>query len=140
MASLTRLTPRLPVVELERTIDFYTRRLGFAIDVLWPETRPTFAILCRDAASVAFFERDDPEPAPVRSDPEPAPARGAELYIETDDVRAVYESVDGAVSVEWGPEVYSYGRLEFGLRDPDGYLVIFTEPTDEPPTTGEPGG
>jgi hypothetical protein len=43
------------------------------------------------------------------------------------------------VPIEWGPEVYSYGRREFAVRDPDGYLVIFTEPTDEAPTTTEPG-
>jgi hypothetical protein len=24
------------------------------------------------------------------------------------------------------------------IRDPDGYLIIFTEPTDAPPTTSEP--
>lgn len=43
-------------------------------------------------------------------------------------------------SAEWGPEAYSYGRLEFALRDPDGTLVIFSEATDDPPTTTKPEG
>jgi hypothetical protein len=34
--------------------------------------------------------------------------------------------------------VYSYGRREFAIRDPDRYVIIFTEPTDDPPTTSEP--
>jgi hypothetical protein len=36
------------------------------------------------------------------------------------------------------PEIYSSGRREFAIRDPDRYLIIFTEPTDEPTTTREP--
>jgi hypothetical protein len=46
--------------------------------------------------------------------------------------------VKDRVAIEWGPEVYDYGRREFALRDPDGYLVIFSEETDDPPTTAEP--
>lgn len=34
----------------------------------------------------------------------------------------------------WGPEVYHYGRREFSIRDPNGYELIFSEPTDDPPT------
>jgi hypothetical protein len=35
--------------------------------------------------------------------------------------------------LEWGPEVYWYGR-EFAILDPEGYMVIFSEETDDPPT------
>jgi hypothetical protein len=31
------------------------------------------------------------------------------------------------------PEVYHNGCREFAIRDPDGYLIIFTEETDDPP-------
>jgi hypothetical protein len=40
--------------------------------------------------------------------------------------------------IEWDPEVYSYRRREFAVRDPNGYLLIFTETTNDPPTTDEP--
>jgi hypothetical protein len=89
------------------------------VNVLWPKTSPTFAILRRDSTSVSFFD--------------------AELYIEVTDSPTLYDSIKSDVPVEWGPEVYTYGRREFALRDPNGYLVIFTEPTEEPPTTSEPG-
>jgi hypothetical protein len=28
----------------------------------------------------------------------------------------------------WGPEVMEYGMREFGVRDPNGYFLAFTEP------------
>jgi hypothetical protein len=40
----------------------------------------------------------------------------------------------GHVRVDWGPEVYWYGRREFSFRDPDGYPIIISEETADPPT------
>ena len=36
-----------------------------------------------------------------------------------------------------GPEVYWYGRREFSFQDPDGYAVIISEPTSDPPDCTE---
>ena len=47
-----------------------------------------------------------------------------------DDVRALAEQLAGDVVFAWGPEVMDYGMFEFGVRDPDGYLLSFTEPID----------
>ncbi len=63
----------------------------------------------------------------------------AELYLHVTDSLALHRAIEGKVTVEWGPEIYSCGRREFAFRDPDGYLVIVTEPTGESPTTTEPG-
>jgi len=65
--------------------------------------------------------------------------RSAHVMAEVTDSLALCDSIKANVPIEWGPEIYSYGRREFALRDPDGYRVIFTERTDEPPTTKEPG-
>lgn len=129
MPVLGQVTPRLPVNDLRGTIAFYTERLGFGVDVLWPDQRPTFVILCRDSTTLGFFELAEGRPGPIGY---------AELYIEVDDAAALHRSLADRVSMEWGPEVYSYGRREFAVRDPDGYLVIFTESTNEAPTTIEP--
>ena len=124
------MIPRLPATDLSRTIAFYTTVLGFAVDVLWPDERPTFVILQRDRTSIAFFEPNEHQPGPPGY---------AELYIQVTDAAALHRRVSQQAPIEWGPEVYSYGRREFAIRDPDHYLVIFTEPTDEPATTEEPG-
>ena len=130
MPTLSQVAPRLPVRDLGRTIDFYSGRLGFGVNVLWPKTNPTFAILRRDSTSVGFFEPTEHQTGRIGY---------AELYIEVTDSLALYDSIKSNVPIEWGPEFYSYGRREFSLRDPNGYLVIFTEPTEEPPSTSEPG-
>ncbi len=129
MVHFKRITPRVPVVDLPRTIDFYTETLGFRTDVLWPEVQPTFCILERDQVSIGFFTPDEQRTTGVPGE--------SDLYIDVEDVRALHAELRGRVAVEWGPEVYFYGRREFAVRDPDGYLVIFTEPTDDPPTCPE---
>src|SRR5712675_3707220 len=116
--------PRLPVADLQRTVEFYCGRLGFERDVVWPEETPTFAILCRDSIRLGFFERSEHQPGPIGY---------AELYIQVADSLQVYELIHAHLPIEWGPDVYSYGRREFAFRDPDGYLVILTEPTEETP-------
>ena len=52
-------------------------------------------------------------------------------------MRDLHKSLLDRVTIEWGPEVYSYGRREFAIRDPDSYLLIFTEATEDPPTCPE---
>jgi catechol 2,3-dioxygenase-like lactoylglutathione lyase family enzyme len=126
---LTGVIPRLPVADLGRTVAFYTRVLGFQIGVLWPDDHPTFVTLDRDAVSLGFFTPDA-----LRGQ---VTIGTADLYLGVDDVRAIHTTIKDVMRVEWGPEVFFYGRREFAVRDPDGYLLIFTEPTDDPATCGE---
>jgi catechol 2,3-dioxygenase-like lactoylglutathione lyase family enzyme len=125
----TRIVPRLPVADLARSVAFYRDTLGFRTDVLWPEDAPWFATLERDGVGVGLF---------VPTAEHPVQAGYAELYIEVTDARLMHAQVKDRAHVEWGPEVYGYGRREFAVRDPDGYLVIFSEETTDPPTTTEP--
>ena len=131
MPTFAEVIPRLPVRNLQRTLGFYAGCLGFTPDVVWPEDNPTFAILRRDSTSLGFFEPSEHQTGPIGY---------AELYIHVTDSLAVHESIRKKALIEWGPEIYSYGRREFAFRDPDGYLVIVTEPIEESPTTSEPGG
>ena len=76
MPSLTQVTPRLPVSDLNRTIAFYRDHFGFAVNVMWPRLCPTFVILRRDGAGLGFFEPPGHQPMVVGY---------AELYIEVTD-------------------------------------------------------
>lgn len=128
-ARFTGVTPRLPVADIGRTVAFYTSLLGFRVGVLWPDDNPTFVTLDRDAVSLGFFAPD--------AHRGPVTIGTADLYLATEDVRALHAEIKDLVPIEWGPEVYFYGRREFAVRDPDGYLLIFTEPTDDPPPCPE---
>lgn len=127
MAEFERITPRIPVADLQRSIAFYRDALGFRVSTLWPQADPTFALIERDEVAVGLFVGETPQSE-----------RSPELYVRVTDAETVHDALRDSLTVEWGPEVYSYGCREFAVRDPDGYLVIFTEPTDDPPTTAEP--
>ncbi len=126
---LIDVIPRLPVANLDRTVAFYRDTLGFEVDVLWPADDPTFVILSRDEVSVGFYVFGNGRSGTIGY---------AELYLEVENVVALHKGMAGTVAIEWGPEVYSYGRREFAIRDPDQYVIIFTEPTDDQATTSEP--
>ncbi len=130
MALFEAVVPRLPVLDLARTREFYVSVLGFRVDVSWPEIEPSFLILERDRTSVAFFTPNEHQPGPPGY---------AELYIAVAGVSELHQQLAARVPIEWGPEVYSYGRREFAVVDPNGYLLIFTEETSDSPETQEPG-
>lgn len=132
MIRFEKVTPRLPVNDVTRTIGFYTETLGFRLELVWPDNQPTFAIVERDGLAVQFYV---PEHHP---DMMPGPPIGDSIVnFDVTDVRALHEVLKGRVPIEWGPEVYWYGRREFAVRDPNGYLIIFTEETNDPPTCVE---
>jgi catechol 2,3-dioxygenase-like lactoylglutathione lyase family enzyme len=126
---LKLITPSLKTNDLRRTIEFYTATLGFTVQVLWPEDDPSLAILTRDDVRISFFM--DAE------DAEPVPRLTGQFWMDVEDVLALHAQLAGKVEVLWGPEVYHYKRREFAIRDPNGYTLTFSEPTDEPPTTLE---
>ena len=130
MPAIRSVSPRLPVHDLKRTIGFYRELLDFEIGGVWPEKLPTFVILERNGVRLQFFT---PEP-PLR---ENASLPEVVLHFDVDDAKAMHAMLAPHVRVEWGPEVYWYGCREFAFRDPDGYMIILSEPTDDAPTSVE---
>jgi catechol 2,3-dioxygenase-like lactoylglutathione lyase family enzyme len=129
MPKFTELIPRLPVSNLNETLEFYCHHFGFSIEVLWPDDQPSFAIIQCDQTHIGFTEVSDAESNSIGY---------AELYIQVTDSNSLYETLKNNLNIEWGPEIYSYGHREFAVRDPNDYLIIFTEPVDESPTIEEP--
>jgi uncharacterized glyoxalase superfamily protein PhnB len=58
------------------------------------------------------------------------PAFTGTLYFETKNVRALYEmALKNRFKFVWPLEEMAYGTLEFGIRDPDGYVLAFAQET-----------
>ena len=121
-------TPLLKARDLDETVAFYTRLLGFESDQLWPTEEPGLCMLERGHTRLMFSTGADWDT------PGAPPTLTGQLVFELSGVAELYEKLRGQVEVLWGPEVYAYGRREFSIRDPNGYRLVFSEPTDDPPT------
>ena len=118
--------PCLRVRDLAETIAFYGR-LGFSMTGSYEQDgRMAWCEMARDEARLHFHGLDHPD---MPNDP----VFSGILYFRPDDVRALAEEWRGKVEFFWGPEVMRYGWREFAFRDPNGYIIAFSENTTDLP-------
>jgi catechol 2,3-dioxygenase-like lactoylglutathione lyase family enzyme len=119
MPRFEKLTPMLQTSDMTRTIEFYTRMLGFSLMNTWPDGgEPTWCILGRDDIQIMFMINEHLG----------APQMTGTLYIQTSDVLDLHRRIADQVEVLWGPEVYEYGMHEFAILDCNGYTLSFGQP------------
>jgi catechol 2,3-dioxygenase-like lactoylglutathione lyase family enzyme len=123
MPRVKAIEARLPVTDVGRSAAFFANTLGFQIATLWPRENPEFAILNRDGLRLQLGTAEAS-----------GSGSSATLWLDVEELAALHSTVQNRTSIKWGPEVYSYGRREFGFRDPDGNWVILSEITSDPPT------
>lgn len=122
MTTIKAIETRLSVDDVKRSADFYTSMLGFRVGVLWPEGSPEFAILHRDGLRLQLGKRAAAE------------ASVSTICLDVSGALDLHTAIKDKVTIDWGPEVYFYGRREFSFKDPDGHGIIVSEVTDEPVT------
>jgi lactoylglutathione lyase len=127
MPQFTKLTPNLVVADVERSIAFYREVLGFAVTTTVPDAPPyVFAILASGGVEVFL---NAPEAAYAEY-PElmTRPLGGTfTMFIETDDVNGLHESLNDRVRIVMPLEKKWYGVTEFAIADPDGYVITFAQ-------------
>jgi predicted enzyme related to lactoylglutathione lyase len=110
----------LAVADMDQTLDFYTSLLGFAVIMKSPE----YSIVERDGATIHFMKAADGSVMDA--------VRGrAEIYIEVDDIRSLWERVDAHRASHRIRDLFDqpYGMTEFHIGDPNGCLVFVGQPT-----------
>lgn len=120
----SRVVPSLMVRDVGASLAFYTGVLAFEVcgrhedeeGLAWAEVR-------REGIVLQLMR------GPIRGLPD-EPVFTGTLYFFTESVDAVAEDVAGRAEIAWGPEVMPYGMRELAIRDPDGYLLAFSEPAD----------
>ena len=126
------LVPELWCSDFQESLRFYTEVLGFT--VTQRRGNDFHAYLERGDAQlmIAHWEQDGTwEPAPL----ERPYGRGVNFFMLVEDVRAIYDSVLAAgiepfVSLHTRPYWRTDRmdeRTEFGVLDPDGYLLRFSK-------------
>ncbi len=117
-----RLVPALLVKDMDETLAWY-RRLGFELTGSDSEEKPVaWAEVARDGVTLQFHS-EPPGGTPSK------PVCSGTFYFYPDSVDVLADEFRGKVRFEWGPETMDYGMREFGLKDPSGYLLAFTEPS-----------
>jgi len=55
------------------------------------------------------------------------------VYIETDNVAALFEEISSRpdAKITQGLTRQEYGQIEFEVTDPNGYVLVFAQPSTE---------
>jgi catechol 2,3-dioxygenase-like lactoylglutathione lyase family enzyme len=124
MAVLTGISPVLLVADLQRSVDYFTERLGFECHLFGDP--PNFATAARDAAVILIALSDQPE----RLVPHwQIVDMMWDAYIRVDDVDAIYAEVqERGAGIDYTIYDAPHGFREFGVQDPDGHDIAFGQP------------
>ena len=124
MPRLSSIAPTFAVADVDATIRWYETRLGFT-SYPFPETPPyVFASVFRDQVEI-MFQRIEGYQKPDLYD-----LRGAgvwDAYVRMEGVKEFYEAVRNEVEIKMPLRKQGYGDWEFEVKDPNGYILVFSE-------------
>jgi catechol 2,3-dioxygenase-like lactoylglutathione lyase family enzyme len=132
MLKVHNLVPEFWCSDFDKSLRFYTEVLGFSVVQRRGDDQHAYLELGSAQLMIAHWEQDGVwEPAPL----EKPYGRGVNFFIWVEDVHAMYEAV---LSSGFKPFVELHTRwywrtdrmderTEFGLLDPDGYLLRFSQ-------------
>jgi predicted enzyme related to lactoylglutathione lyase len=124
MAELRSAIPCFPVADVGATIRWYEEQLGF-IGEPFPETEPyVFAIIYRDQVEI-MLQRMEGYQKPDLFNQRPGGIWDA--YIRIEGVKDLYESVREEAPIVRPLRQLPYGAWEFEVKDPNGYILVFSE-------------
>ena len=114
MATLDRIAPEIPVVNLVEAIQFYSTKMSFEVVSEWPDGN--YAILQRDAVALHLFE-------------DGADVRPVGIHIFTETLQELHDELQArGVSIKQPVERKPWGNRDFRVTDPSGNEIKFTEP------------
>ena len=124
MAEMQSLAACFPVADISATIRWYEEVLGFVADP-FPDHEPyVFAILARDNIEIMLQRVNDyQKPDLYRS----RPGGVWDVYIRTEGVKDLYESVRNEATIVQPLRQQPYGAWEFEIKDVNGYVLAFSE-------------
>ena len=119
-STIETMSPQFLVADIERSLQFYTSKLGFDLDFRYGDF---YAGIKRDGHSI-HLKLGDPSPQDRahRRDNE-----HLDVTFSVQGLDAIYEDLRSrAVAITQPLREMPYGR-EFYVSDPDGYILAFLE-------------
>lgn len=124
MIRFSSINPCFAVADVGATIRWYETELGFAGD-LFPNFEPyVFGILRRDEVAI-FLMRIEEYNKPDLYDRRSGGVWDA--YFRIAGLRELFEAVKDRLDIKQPLHRQPYGLSEFEVRDPNGYVLVFSE-------------
>jgi len=124
MARFHSINPCFVVADVGATLRWYETELGFRGDP-FPEAEPfVFAILRRDEVEIFLMQVAD------YSKPDLYDRRSGgvwDAYLRISGLKDFYDKVKDRIDIKQPPHRQPYGLSEFEVRDPNGYILVFSE-------------
>jgi len=119
IVDFTAVAPLLIVADVAASAAWYENLLGFKSDVFPSEPPYSHAILWKDDVRILLRRTEKPSGAP---------ATGA--LVEVKGIVGFYEAIHEHVPITSRLTRHSDGTWQFEMRDPNGYVLVFTEEPD----------
>jgi len=125
MAEFSSVAPCFPVADIGATIRWYEEQLGFIGDP-FPSSEPyVFAIIYRDNIEI-MLQRiegyEKPDLYNLRS------GGVWDAYFRVEGVKDLFDSVREEAMIVQPLRKQPYGNWEFEVKDPNGYILVFSQP------------
>jgi hypothetical protein len=121
MPNFTSAAPTFLVSDVGSTARWYESHLGFMAS-FFPKSEPyVYASLCRDAIEIMLLRLEGYQKPNVSR-----PGGVWDAYIRMQGVHEFYEEVRQKVPIQLELVQQSYGDWEFEVRDPNGYVLVFS--------------
>jgi uncharacterized glyoxalase superfamily protein PhnB len=125
---LLSTTPVFLVADIAATMRWYRTNLQFDGRAV-PESPPhTFGIMSKDDSQIFLQQLEGYE----KPDPYENREGGVwNVYVQMEGVREFFETVStlGDVTMVERLKRQPYGQIEFAIKDPNGYVLVFAERT-----------
>jgi uncharacterized glyoxalase superfamily protein PhnB len=125
MAEFSSVAPCFAVADIGATIRWYEEQLGFIGDP-FPSAEPyVFGILRRGNVEIMLQRVKGYEKPDLYS----SRSGGVwDAYIRVEGVKDLFESVREEATIVQPLRLQPYGNWEFEVKDPNGYVLVFSEP------------
>ena len=124
MSHLESTTPCFAVADIATTMRWYEEQLGFTPDP-FPANEPyVFAILRRNDIDIMLQRIENYQKADIYK----LRSGGVwDAYIRMRGVKQLYGDIKEKVEIVQPLRKQPYGQWEFEVKDPNGYVLVFSE-------------
>lgn len=120
--------PTFLVADVAATANWYSEKLGFQTAGTFPDAEPyAYASLMRDGVEIMLLGLEGynkPDLTHLR------PEGLWDVYVRMRGVHEYYESLRDQSFIKMPLKKQGYGDWEFEVRDPNGYVLVFSELID----------